>query len=129
MSYEKPVTATYVAHPVDANGMANYSAEDNAVWHTLYPRQLPIVEAFACDEFLNGIKILNLSPDHVPQCPEVSAALQSTTGWSLQPVPAIIPYDKFFQLLSERKFPAATFIRRREELDYLQEPDIFHEVW
>lgn len=129
MSYEKPEAATYVARPVDENGIAHYTSEEDSVWHDLYKRQKPVVMSLACEEYLNGLKLLNLSPDHVPQCPDVTAALQKATGWSLQPVPALIPFNEFFRLLSERKFPAATFIRRREEMDYLQEPDIFHEVF
>jgi len=129
MSYEKPKEATYIARPVNAQGLADYTAEEDSVWRDLYARQLPIVQKFACEDYLTGLSILNLPTDRVPQCPEVSAALQKATGWSLAPVPALIPFNEFFRLLSERKFPAATFIRRREELDYLQEPDIFHEVF
>jgi phenylalanine-4-hydroxylase len=120
---------TYVAHPVDANGYAAYTEAENQVWHDLITRQIPIVETRACDEYLNGLKSLNLPTDRVPQCPDVSKVLMETTGWSLEPVPALIPSDYFFELLSKKKFPAATFIRRREELDYLQEPDIFHEIF
>ncbi len=120
---------SYVAKPVDAFGNAAYTAEENQVWHDLITRQLPIVQNRGCDEYLEGLKLMNLSHDRIPQCPEVSKVLRETTGWSLEPVPALIPDAQFFGLLSERKFPAATFIRRREELDYLQEPDIFHEIF
>jgi phenylalanine-4-hydroxylase len=67
--------------------------------------------------------------DRIPQLPEISAVLRRETGWEVAYVPALIPFSEFFKLLSERKFPAATFIRTREELDYLQEPDIFHEIF
>ena len=127
MLYKK--SYVYTAKPVDANGIAAYTDEDNSVWGTLYARQLPIVQGRGCDEYLNGLKLLNLPSDRVPQCPDVSAVLKAATGWTLEPVPALIPYDHFFHLLANRKFPAATFIRTREELDYLQEPDIFHEVF
>jgi phenylalanine-4-hydroxylase len=127
MVYKK--TSAYVAHPVDDQGNAQYSDEDNKTWNELITRQIPIVQGRACDEYIQGIKLLNLPQDRVPQCPDVSAVLQQATGWSLAPVPALIPFSRFFDLLANRKFPAATFIRRREELDYLQEPDIFHEVF
>lgn len=127
MTHKK--SSTYVAHPVDANGNANYTEEENQIWHELITRQIPIVQNRACDEYIRGIELLNLPTHRVPQCPEVTAALQKETGWSLEPVPALIPFSHFFHLLANRKFPAATFIRRREELDYLQEPDIFHEVF
>lgn len=119
----------YVAHPVDANGNANYTDEENKVWHDLITRQRPIVEKRACDEYINGLKLLDLPHDRIPQCPEVSKILRKATGWELEPVPALIPFDQFFTLLANHKFPAATFIRTREELDYIQEPDIFHEVF
>lgn len=122
-------TSTYVAHPVDAAGNATYSPEENQIWHELITRQIPIVENRACNEYINGLKLLDLPKDRIPQCPEVTKALKAATGWALEPVPALIPFDHFFNLLANRKFPAATFIRRREELDYLQEPDIFHEVF
>lgn len=122
-------TTVYEARPVDANGYANYSAEENQVWHELITRQLPIVQNLACPEYLHGLQLLNLSKDKIPQCPEMSAILQHRTGWSIEPVPALISYANFFGLLATRRFPAATFIRRRDELDYLQEPDIFHETF
>jgi phenylalanine-4-hydroxylase len=119
----------YHAHPVDQDGYATYSDEENKVWHDLIVRQTPLVQNRACDEYLQGLDILNLQQDRIPQCPEISKALQSTTGWVLEPVPALIPSEQFFHLLANKKFPAATFIRNRDELDYIQEPDIFHEIF
>ncbi|EKD54226.1 MAG: hypothetical protein ACD_60C00109G0008 [uncultured bacterium] len=126
MSYKK---TSYVAKLVNADGFAEYLPEENAVWHELIKRQLPIVQNRACEEYLYGLQLLNLPHDRIPQCPDVSRVLQKATGWSLAPVPALIPFERFFHLLANRQFPAATFIRRKEELDYLQEPDIFHEVF
>lgn len=120
---------SYVAHAVDEVGNTTYTPEENAVWHELIERQIPIVQNRACEEYILGLHLLNLPHDRIPQCPEVSKALQKATGWSLEPVPALIPFDRFFTLLANRKFPAATFIRRKDEIDYLQEPDIFHEVF
>lgn len=126
MSYKE---TSYVAKPVDANGFAEYTDEENAIWSILYHRQLPLVRGRACDEYMHGLDLLNLSKDKIPQCPDVTHALKDVTGWALEPVPALIPFDKFFHLLATKRFPAATFIRKREELDYLREPDIFHEVF
>ena len=120
---------TYFAKPVDEQGNAAYTADDDAVWNKLITRQQIMIKDRACDEFLQGLDLLNLPQDRVPQCPEVSAILQKTTGWSLEPVPALISFDRFFHLLANRKFPAATFIRRIEDLDYIKEPDIFHEIF
>lgn len=120
---------TYVAHAVDDQGYAAYNDEENLMWHDLITRQTPIVTGRACDEYMNGLKLLNFSHDRIPQCPDVTKVLQETTGWGLQPVPALIPSDYFFSLLASKKFPCATFIRRREEIDYIEEPDIFHELF
>ncbi len=119
----------YVSKQVDAQGVATYTEEENGIWRILIERQLKVIENRACNEFMDGIKILNMPTDRIPQCPEISAALRKATGWQLEPVPALIPFEKFFHLLATRRFPAATFIRRADELDYLQEPDIFHEVF
>ena len=126
MSYKQ---TSYVAKTVDANGFTHYTEEENSVWHDLIVRQEKIVYPRACDEYLHGLELLNLSQDKIPQCHEISSVLKRETGWELEPVSALIPFEKFFYLLANRKFPAATFIRTREELDYLQEPDIFHEVF
>lgn len=119
----------YVARQPDARGVVPYSDEEHAIWATLYARQDAAIRGKACDEFFQGLDLLKLSRDRVPQLPEVSAVLRRETGWEVAPVPALIPFSEFFKLLSEKKFPAATFIRTREELDYLQEPDIFHEIF
>ena len=122
-------TTSYVAKPVDKEGNASYTEEEHGTWRELITRQSHLIEERACKEYLHGLELLNLSKDKIPQCPQVSRVLQDMTGWSLEPVSALIPFDQFFYLLANRKFPAATFIRRREELQYLQEPDIFHEIF
>lgn len=127
MSYKK--TSTYVAKPLDANGNVQYAAEENQIWHDLITRQIPIIKDRACEEYIRGIDLLQMPHDRIPQCHDISKVLRNVTGWELEPVPALIPYDQFFGLLANKKFPAATFIRRRDELDYLEEPDMFHEVF
>ncbi len=119
----------YVAKVPDENGIIPYSDEEHSVWNDLYARQIDIIQDRVCDEFVEGLEILNLPTDRIPQPHEVSRVLQERTGWEIAPVPALINFDRFFQLLAERKFPAASFIRSREEMDYLQEPDIFHEIF
>lgn len=119
----------YAAKTPDINGIIPYTAEEDSVWRDLYERQIKIIENRACDEYIEGLRVLNLPTDRVPQCTEVSAVLTKATGWAVAPVAALIPFDEFFTLLANRKFPAASFIRSREELDYLKEPDIFHEVF
>lgn len=119
----------YVALKPDQNGLIHYSQENHETWKFLYNRQCALIQTRACVEFLDGIQRLNLSAEHIPQCVEVSQALQKCTGWSVQPVDALISFKQFFEMLANRIFPAATFIRRKEEIDYLKEPDIFHELF
>lgn len=119
----------YVAKTPDQTGFIHYSPEENSTWEILYERQVKIVETRACKEFIEGIKTLNMPTHRIPQLKEVTEALRATTGWSVVQVPAMITPDEFFQLLTQKQFPAATFIRRPEELDYLEEPDIFHELF
>ena len=120
---------TYVARKPDARGYCAYTDAENAIWAELYARQRKAIEHAATDEYIHGHELLKLPSDRVPQLPEVSTVLRRETGWELAAVPALIPFEDFFQLLANKRFPAATFVRRREELDYLQEPDIFHELF
>jgi phenylalanine-4-hydroxylase len=124
------MTATqYVAREPDANGFIDYPAAEHEVWHTLITRQLKVIEGRACDEYLQGIEQLGLPMERIPQLGEINKVLGQTTGWQVARVPALIPFQTFFQLLANKQFPVATFIRTPEELDYLQEPDIFHEIF
>lgn len=119
----------YISRTANENGFIDWSEEENSIWNELITRQLKVVEGVACNEFTQGLKLLNLSLDRIPQLADVSKVLKNTTGWQCEPVNALIGFGEFFKLLSERKFPVATFIRTREEFDYLQEPDIFHEIF
>ena len=120
---------SYAAKQADAAGLVSYTEEENDIWHTLVERQMPIVKTRACQEYLEGLERLGLPHDRVPQCADVNKALKAASGWIIEAVPALIPFEQFFWLLANQRFPAATFIRRREELDYLKEPDIFHEIF
>lgn len=119
----------YVAKKPDAQGFVDYTETENQTWSTLIHRQLPVVKDRACNEFIKGLDILDFSMERVPQLPDINKKLYAATGWQVEPVAALINFDKFFSLLANRKFPAATFIRIPEELDYLSEPDIFHELF
>lgn len=119
----------YVAKLPDANGMVSYDEIENDTWSFLYSRQMNLIQQRACAEYLNGLDVLGLNRFAVPQLPDVNKALRNASGWEVAAVPALIPFAEFFQLLADRKFPAATFIRTPNEIDYLQEPDIFHEIF
>ena len=120
---------TYKARQPDDNGFIDYPAEEHEIWRILYSRQIDAIPGRACLEFEQGLQQLELTAERIPQLPDVSRALFEATGWGVERVPALISFDRFFQLLSDRRFPVATFIRTRDELDYLQEPDIFHEIF
>ncbi len=122
-------TTAYESKVPDARGIISYTDEENAVWRDLRARQAKLLPGRVCNAFLKGIDLLELPPDRVPQLKEVNARLQEISGFGVAPVPALISPKRFFTLLAERRFPAATFIRRREDFDYLQEPDVFHEIF
>ena len=124
-----PKHSAYVAKSPDASGQISYSAEEHAVWRDLVARQKPHVTAMAASPYLEGQARLNLSETHVPQCEAVSETLRACTGWQVAPVPALIGFDRFFQMLAAKTFPAASFIRSRADFDYIEEPDIFHEIY
>lgn len=119
----------YVARIPGAQGHIAYSEEENKVWKTLFVRQKKLLAGHASDEFIQGLASLPLSSDEIPQLPDVSEHLRAATGWEVAPVEALISARAFFELLASKKFPAATFIRTQEELNYVTEPDIFHELF
>ncbi|MFA0439556.1 phenylalanine 4-monooxygenase [Vibrio sp. 10N.286.49.C2] len=119
----------YHSKPVSQEGWVEWSLEDDAIWHDLVKRQLNVVNDRACDAYLHGLTLLELPSDRVPQLPEINKVLKETTGWQVQPVAALIDFDHFFDLLANKRFPVATFLRTRDEFDYLQEPDFFHEIF
>jgi phenylalanine-4-hydroxylase len=121
--------SNYTSKTPDENGVIHWSDEENKIWSELVARQLACIEGKACDEYMEGLKKINLPHDRIPQLSELNEVLLATTGWQVAPVPALIDFDEFFRLLANKQFPVATFIRSREEFDYLQEPDIFHEIF
>lgn len=89
---------------------------------------MEVLPDYAAPFYLEALEHLGLPQDHIPQCHEVSRCLLETSGWCVVPVPALIDFSTFFSMLARRQFPAASFIRSQQEMDYLQEPDIFHEI-
>ena len=119
----------YKSKVSDSNGIIHWTDEENQVWSELFNRQIDLIQNRACDQYHEGLDLLGLSSDGIPQLPELNNKLKKATGWQTAEVPALIPFSEFFRLLANKQFPVATFIRTREEFDYLQEPDIFHEVF
>lgn len=123
------MSTQYVARKPDEHGFIAYPDVENQIWSELYARQAVNLPGRACQEYLDGLERLALPTDRIPQLGEVDKVLLETTGWQTAAVPALISFERFFELLASRRFPVATFIRTREEFDYLQEPDIFHEIF
>lgn len=119
----------YISKQPNPQGVLDWTADENKTWNTLIERQTKIVQTRACAEFLEGLDRIQFSKKHVPQHSEINQRLKNFTGWEVEIVPALIPAKEFFTLLANKKFPAASFIRIPEELDYIQEPDIFHEFY
>jgi phenylalanine-4-hydroxylase len=108
---------------------ADYGAEDHAVWDVLFARQAKQLQGRATQAFLDGLEILHLSKSGIPDFEELSGRLMEATGWRVVAVPGLIPEDVFFEHLANRRFVAGRFIRKREQLNYLKEPDVFHDVF
>lgn len=110
-------------------GWADYTPADHATWHTLFERQRHLLPGRACDEFVQGMRDLPISADRIPDFLELSDVLKGRTGWQVVAVPGLVPDEVFFDHLANRRFPAGNFIRRPDQLDYLEEPDVFHDVF
>ncbi|MXO65827.1 phenylalanine 4-monooxygenase [Altericroceibacterium endophyticum] len=107
----------------------SYDSDDDAIWNDLFARQMELLPGRACSAFLEGLERLDLGKGGVPEFETLSEQLNKLTGWSVVPVPMLIPDHVFFWHLANRRFPAGNFIRTRETFDYIQEPDVFHDVF
>jgi phenylalanine-4-hydroxylase len=110
-------------------GWESYTPQEHKTWVTLYDRQAAILPGRACEPFLRGLAALDLRGTGIPDFRRLSEKLTALTGWSVVAVPGLVPEDVFFEHLAHRRFPAGNFIRTPENLDYLQEPDVFHDVF
>ncbi len=110
-------------------GWQHYSAADHAVWRTLFQRQTRLLPGRACDEFIAGMQALPIGAEQIPDFERLSEVLMRHTGWQVVAVPGLVPDAVFFEHLAHRRFPAGQFIRRADQLDYLEEPDVFHDVF
>jgi phenylalanine-4-hydroxylase len=110
-------------------GWDRYTAEQHAVWKTLFERQTKLLPGRACDKFVQGMRALPIGPDTIPDFRRLSDVLRKHTGWEVIAVPGLVPDEVFFEHLANRRFPAGHFIRKPDQLDYLEEPDVFHDVF
>lgn len=110
-------------------GWEHYTAEEHATWDTLFARQSKLLPGRASEAYLRGLDVLKLSRPGIPDFEELSERLMKLTGWQVVAVPGLVPDDVFFDHMANRRFVAGNFIRRPDQLDYLQEPDVFHDVF
>ena len=110
-------------------GWAAYTPAEHATWRTLFERQTQLLPGRACDAFVQGMRDLPMGPEQIPDFRALNAVLQPRTGWQVVAVPGLVPDAVFFEHLANRRFPAGNFIRQPHELDYLEEPDVFHDVF
>ena len=107
----------------------SFTPDDHAVWDLLFARQVELLGTRVVTPFLDGIDLLRLSHPGVPDLDELNAILEPRTGWRTVAVTGLVPDEIFFAMLAARVFPVGNFIRKREELDYLEEPDCFHDLF
>ncbi|MGH7112099.1 MAG: phenylalanine 4-monooxygenase [Stellaceae bacterium] len=106
-----------------------YSEEEHAIWRFLFERQQKLLRGRACREYLDGLKGLGVAAGGIPDFRRLSDILDRATGWRIVAVPGLVPGEVFFAHLAERRFPSTCFIRRSDQLDYLEEPDVFHDIY
>ena len=106
-----------------------YGAAEHATWKTLFERQTRLLPGRACAEFVQGMRELPIGAEQIPDFDRLSEVLMRRTGWQVVAVPGLIPDQVFFEHLANRRFPAGQFIRQPDQLDYLEEPDVFHDVF
>ncbi|MGE7473034.1 phenylalanine 4-monooxygenase [Bosea sp. NPDC003192] len=122
------------AHQIPADYVVDqrfqdYSAADHETWSRLYRRQFDLLHGRICDEFFAGLAGLGIAADGIPDFREMNRVLKAATGWEVVAVPGLVPDRVFFTHLAQRRFPAGFWIRRPDEFDYIEEPDIFHDVF
>lgn len=111
---------------VDQN-WEQFSAEEHETWGILFERMSKMLPGYACQEYLDGLDKLDFNKHEIPHFERMSKKLKAMTGWEVVAVPGLIPDYAFFEMLANRKFPAGDFIRTRDQLDYIEEPDVFHD--
>ncbi len=110
-------------------GWDQYSHQHHGVWKTLFERQSRLLPGRACDAFVQGMAALSIGADQIPDFRRLSEILLARTGWQIVAVPGLVPDEVFFEHLAHRRFPAGNFIRTPHQLDYVEEPDVFHDVF
>jgi phenylalanine-4-hydroxylase len=110
-------------------GWSDYAPDEHQRWDRLFARSRQVLQGRACAPFLDAVHRLELSPSGIPDMSKLSDRLEALTGWRIVPVAGLVPDEVFFEHLANRRFPAGAFIRSEAEMDYLEEPDIFHDIF
>lgn len=128
--------SNYFSRPPEAKpdwtidqGWSNYDTQQHATWDVLYARLMEVLPGRAAPEFMQGLTALKLDRGGIPNFEQISDELESLTGWRVVAVPGLVPDEVFFEHLANRRFPAGNFIREADQLEYIQEPDVFHDVF
>jgi phenylalanine-4-hydroxylase len=126
--FEQPPEGAAADWTIPQNWSA-YTEVEHQTWNTLYERQMKILPGRASEAFLRGLDALDLNAGGIPDFEVINPKLQALTGWTVVCVPGLVPDEVFFDHLANRRFVSGQFIRKPDQLDYLQEPDIFHDVF
>jgi phenylalanine-4-hydroxylase len=126
--FDKPPEGAAADWTISQNWRA-YTEVEHDTWDTLYARQMKILPGRASEAFMKGLQALDLNTGGIPDFALMNPKLKALTGWTVVCVPGLVPDDVFFDHLANRRFPSGQFIRKPDQLDYLQEPDIFHDVF
>ncbi len=106
-----------------------YSADDHATWRTLFDRQTDLLKGRVVPEYYAGLEALGITDKGIPDFDEINRVLAAATGWRVVAVPGLVPDPVFFAHLAGRRFPAGYWIRSPDQLDYIEDPDVFHDVF
>lgn len=131
MPLNDPVIAeqTHAADFTIAQKWDRYTEDEHDIWNTLYAQQIEVLKGRAVEEFYNGLDALDLNMGGIPDLSVLNPKLKALTGWEVVMVPHLVPDEIFFEHLANRRFPAGRFIRGRDQMDYLEEPDVFHDIF
>jgi phenylalanine-4-hydroxylase len=121
-------TSSYESLVVD-QAWNEYSADQHETWQLLFERQMEILESRACPQYLVAAETLGFTAKRIPNFDEVNQRLRAISGWEVVATEGLIKSRAFFDMLTDRKFPCGTFIRSKDQLDYLEEPDLFHDLF
>lgn len=129
MPIENSDRSSSYEHLIIDQGWKEYTADDHDTWKILFERQMEVLRPRVCQEYLSALDILGFTPFKIPNFHDVNDRLRALTGWEVVATRGLVKSKAFFDMLKDRKFPSGNFIRKKSQLDYLEEPDIFHDLF